>query len=530
MLTIGSNLDEIVITPEMIAYYRKFSDRPEGKGLVEACSESVIVFARHMLGIELYTWQKILALDIMAAINDENLNREFVVLTSRQIGKTTFAAIMALWIAVFNKLPTDLGNNSDCGIISASDRQAKLVLKEINNYIRLGDRYCRDNYSREKGDEMDNGFLSMLIDEKEDNNKEMISFKHDEIGVDPKTGAEGHKFGAFLLKNSKVGTKLKSYPPTGSILGQKFAYLHEDEAGFAERFDDEAHYEYIKPTGVARNAVRIYTSTPWQPSGFFYELCDPDNNMSNHPYKRYLFTIDAIRYENPKQYKSAMDTIRKMREDGKKGEVERAFYCRFVKGETSYFEPEKVDAMFDEDYSATESSQLMCDIGVDFGGQVKSRTVVTVSHLDENGVVRRLYHKAYEVGQDGTLIEDLIELKKRFPGWQRIIPDDCPAGDFRIRQMREKGWNVQPMNFRQWKVKKYGAFRSMLNRGEVVSYVDDELKIEMKALEWSNTSTQSKINAPRGYRDDLIDSFVMSCFFFLEEESGFDVYSWRDFE
>lgn len=518
-------LEEIVITPEMVEEYMKYSERPENKGLVEACSDSVIVFARHMLGVELYTWQKILAVDIMEAINNDDINREFVVLTSRQIGKTTFAAIMALWIAIFNKLPSDLGNNSDCGIISASDRQAKLVLKEVSNYIRLGDQYCREHYSREKGDVMDEGVLSMLIDDKEDNNKEMISFCHDLIGVNPKTGVEGHKFGAFFLKGSKVGTKIKSYPPTGSILGQKFAYLHEDEAGFAERFDDEAHYEFIKPTGVARNAIRIYTSTPWQPSGFFYELCDPDEVQKNHPYKRYLFTIEAIQYENPRQYKSAMSTINKMREDGKNGEVERAFYCRFVKGETSYFEPERVDDLFVVGEQVSVSSDLDCDIGVDFGGQVKSRTVVTISHMDDDRVIHRLYHKAYEVGEDDDLLEDLQELMKRFPNWQRIIPDDCPAGDFRIRQMREKGWNVQPMNFRQWKVKKYGAFRAKINKREVVSYVDDELKVEMKALEWGNTSVQSKIGAPRGYRDDLIDSFVMSCYFFLEEDESYGFYT-----
>lgn len=524
-------LEETIITEEMIKEYSVLSDRPEGKGLVEACSESVIVFAKHMLGVELYTWQKILAVDIMTAMADESLDREFVVLTSRQIGKTTFAAIMALWIAAFNKLPSDVGNNSDCGIISATDRQAKLVLKEVNNYIRIGDRYCREKYSRERGDLMDEGIISMLVDPEEDNNKEMITFKRDDVGVDPKTGVEGHKYGAFFLKESKIGTKLKSYPPTGGILGQKFAYLHEDEAGYAERFDDEAHYEYIKPTGVARNAVRIYTSTPWHPSGFFYELCDPDEVMSSHPYKRYLFTIDAIRIENPKQYEATMKTIKKMREDGKNSVVERAFYCRFVKGETSYFETEKVDEMFDQSLPFCESSDLKCDIGVDFGGQVKSRTVITVSSFDqETNTITRLYHRAYDVGEDDSLLEDLAGVMRMFPGWQRIIPDDCPAGDFRIRQMRDKGWNVNPMSFRTWKVKKYGSFRSKLNRGEVRSYKDDELKIEMKALEWSNTSTQSKINAPRGYRDDLIDSFVMSCFFFLEEDSGFEIYSWRDFD
>jgi len=522
-------LEETKITESLIKEYAKYSDRPENKGLIEACGESVIVFSKHMLGIELYAWQKIVAMDIMAAMNDQKLNREFVVVTSRQIGKTTLAAILALWISVFNKLPTDTSNNSDCGIISATDRQAKLVLKEVTNYIRMGDQYCREKYSMEKGDAMDKGILSMLIDEKEDNNKEMMTFCHDDSAVDPKSGAILHKYGSFFLKDSKVGTKLKSYPPTTSILGQKFAYLHEDECGLAERFDEEAHFEYIKPTGVARNAIRIYTSTPWQPSGFFYELVDPDDTNSKHLYKRYLFTIDAIELENPFQHENAMKDINKMREDGKNGEVERAFYCRFVKGETSYFDPDKVDSLFDVNVrSVVDGSLLDCDIGVDFGGQVKSRTVITISHLDSANSIHRLFHRTYEVGEDDSLLEDLEELMLKFPNWQRVIPDDCPAGDFRIRQMMEKGWNVEPMSFRTWKVKKYGSFRNKLNGGDVNSYPDDELKVEMKALEWSNTSTQSKINAPRGYRDDLIDSFVMSCYFFLEEDIVYESFGMRD--
>ena len=109
---------------------------------------------------------------------------------------------------------------------------------------------------------------------------------------------------------------------------------------------------------------------------------------------------------------------------------------------------------------------------------------------------------------------------------QRIIPDECPAGAFMIEEMIQKGWNVTPMSFRTWKVKKYGAFRSMLKKGRIKSFLDDDLLVEMKALEFSNTAQQSKIVAPRGYNDDMIDSFVMACFFFLEEEVGVRFHEW----
>jgi len=215
-----------------------------------------------------------------------------------------------------------------------------------------------------------------------------------------------------------------------------------------------------------------------------------------------------------------------MRLDGKKDEVERGYYCRFVKGEDSFFDPDDVDSMTDFDSEMMGESDLPVDIGVDFGGQVKSKSVITVSHLDSEKVIHRLYFKSYEVGEDNDLLKDIEGVMRAFPNWQRVIPDECPQGDYLIRQMVDKGWNVHPMNFRTWKVKKYGAFRSMLKKGRVKSFRHDDLTVEMKALEFSNTAQQSKIVAPRGYNDDLIDSFIMSTFFFLEDEGGFEFFNY----
>ena len=139
--------------------------------------------------------------------------------------------------------------------------------------------------------------------------------------------------------------------------------------------------------------------------------------------------------------------------------------------------------------------------------------------------MRRLYHRAYPVGQDLSLIEDVERLLKDFKV-ERIIPDECPAGDFLIRTMMEKGWNITPMNFRSEKVKKYGAFRAMLNKGKIQSYDDDELKTEMLAMEFSQGSKQSVIQHAPGYTDDLIDSFVMSSYHFIQDDGGIKVFEW----
>ena len=76
------------------------------------------------------------------------------------------------------------------------------------------------------------------------------------------------------------------------------------------------------------------------------------------------------------------------------------------------------------------------------------------------------------------------------------------------------------MSFRKDKVKKYTAFRSMLGKGRIESYEDDDLKTEMLALENRPTRSRTVIGAPTGYSDDLIDSFLMSCYYYVEESDG----------
>lgn len=510
-----TKVDKVFI--ELMNEYRKTE---AGKGLLEQCNKNVVIFADKMLGIRLYSWQIDFLTRICRAIDNDYWTKEFVALTSRQIGKSLSVAVLSLWVSVFNKYPGTVHNNSVVGIISASDVQAKKLLYEMKKLIRAGDLYMRDNYTNDKGESLfGDKFFTKLLDENEPNNTTTITFKPYNVKV----------HGELLLKGSKSGSVIKSYPPTSAVLGETFTIVIEDEAGKTDRMDDMFHYDYVYPTGNSTNAVRIYLSTPWVPSGFFYRLADPNDDYLDHPADRLLFTIDAIREEAPDYFNTVTKTVDQMNKDGKTDEVQRAYYCRFIKGEAVYFNPDSVRDCFNKELFALDSYGKECDMGIDFGGQVISRTVITISTIDESGQSIRLYHKIYEVGKDLSLLEDVEELMKRF-NVQRIIPDDCPAGDFLIRRMLERGWNIHPMNFRQEKVKKYGAFRAALNRGEISSYSDDELKTEMLALEFSEGTKQSLIQHAPGYTDDLIDSFVMSTYFYIKEGDDFQFHDINDYE
>lgn len=507
---LATEVDEQFI--EFMEAYRR-PNRPDSP-LLEACSQNVILFAEKMLGVRLYAWQVDFLSRLQEITNEEDeqvreaMNKEFAIMTSRQVGKSTAVAIFALWCCVFNKYPgrKNISGNTIVGVISASDAQAKKLLLEIKKYIALGDRYMITKYDKLFPEK----FFSRLVDDNAHNNMTTVTFR-------PWKEADGN----YLLKGAMTGCVIKSYPPTAVVLGETFSVLIIDEAGMTTRIDDVFYNEFLYPTGNARDAIRINISTPWESTGFFYRLVDPDG-LHDTDALRLVFTLDCIKLEAPEYYAAVKKKVDKMRVDGMLDEVNRAYYCRFVKSEASYFDPQKVLAAFNEEAKMVDTYRGECDLGVDFGGQVKSRTVLTVTTLKEGRIVR-LFHKAYPVGEDLGMLDDIADLRARF-NIQRIIPDECPAGDYLIRSMKDKGWTIHPMNFRSEKLKKYGAFRASLNRGEVESYEDDELKIEMLSLQFEHGKVNSMIHAAPGERDDLIDSWVMSAYFYLVDESDFRIY------
>lgn len=481
-----------------------------------ACSEDITVFAKYMLGIDLYAWQVDFLKKIQEAIDGDSDQRHFAALTSRQIGKSTCLQVIALWVCIFNKRPVGQGNQTGVAIISATDKQAKKLLRKTRLMMYAGERFMHRKYDGKwttgsKHELGEGKFFSTLISKEDPNNTTTITFK---------TPTE--EMSKYLLRDSTNGSFIESHPPTAGVLGETVSFLIVDEAGRSEDIKDEFFNAELSPIGDYADAIRIYTSTPWEPSGFFYELCDPDDEYGSSA-DLSVYSIEALSEEPSvdaqRQYASAKKRIGEWEQKGKFDDVRKTYYCEFVKGELNYFEPEKVREVFDESLSKMQSYELPCDLGVDFGGQVKSQTSITISALDEDsGNIVRLYEHHYDINKDGSLIEDIETLWSYF-NIQRVVVDDCPAGWAYINRMeQEKGWPVDRMQFKRDKVRKYGAFRVKMNEGLVFSYPDQELKDQMLALQQSKTSTQSKIVPATGKKDDIIDSFVISCFNFLDTQ------------
>lgn len=543
-LTRFSERGVILVDELFISWADRFRAKPEGAGtILEASSLNPSYFCEHMLGVRPYSWQVLffelfrrrvegraeylelgdgwkcsLSKDGSLLFVDGN-DVEFVVLTSRQIGKTFSLAVLSLWVALFNKVPGTAFNNSSVLITSATEDQSRMLLYEMKKMLRMGDvkmsEYLVDD-EKVFGDE----FLTRLLSKDDANNTSTMTFE----------GYDERRHGKFLLRGSKQGSIIQSFPPTSKVLGRTASVIFVDEAGKYDKITDQFVYDFLYPVGNSTQAVRAYTSTPWEPVGFFHGLVDPDGTNPRPEVVVLAFTIDAIKIENPKYYETVMKTIDSQLLDGKKDEVNRAYYCRFVKGEKSFFDPEKVHAVFTDglkqDFDGDWEGPV--DIGLDFGGTVSSHTVLTVSRLDEkSGEVIRMWHKRYEVQKDKELKDDIIHLHSIF-NVQRLIYDKCPAATYFITTMEEMGWNIHPMEFRKDKVRKYGAFRSLYNKGLLLSYPDDDLKKEFLGLEKGQNAQSSVIKPAPGYTDDLLDSWLMSAYFYLPDEGskGPKFYEW----
>lgn len=521
-------------TPEQLDFLdglRKPSDK--SMGLEEGCSANVVVFAEYMLGMKLYYWEVAFLYSLQCVMEKREISpvlgglpgiRTMVLaLTSRQIGKSTGLAVFALWASFFNKKGDKRFNSTQVLIVSRSFDQAKKLLREIKRTYQDGDRFMRLTYLDADGTPIfGKEFFQSRLSKDDGNNATTINWR----------SYDKHKDGEWVLKDSNASSGIRCYPPTDVVLGETFTIGMVDEAGH-KKIEDDFWFDSLKKTGDANQALWVFTSTPWQPAGFFYEYCDLENKSGTDYIQKLCFTIDTLKQDiasgnefAESQYEYVMDEIKRDEELGKMDSVRRGYYCEFVQGEDSYFDPLKVDEVFDADIPMLSEYSGECDLGVDFGAQKTggSKTTLTISaYIDERVV--RLWHREYNKGADIHIVNDIEELFPRF-NIQRIIPDDCPAGSFLIEEMIQKGWNVTPMQFRTWKVKKYGAFRAKMFKGEVDSYVDDELKKQMKAMRNAENTKQSYIQPAKGYHDDLIDGFVMSAFHFLQVDDRVKFYEW----
>lgn len=438
-------------------------------------------FMYHMLGIKPYLWQYRAFKEL-----DKGSKRNIFCTSRQSLGKSTMLAVYALKMAFYNLMPhKSTLNTTRVGIISATEDQSKKLVNDIRSLIYKGDEWVR---MITKG-KVEKFFSSQLDNTKNaKNSQSVITFKN--------------------------GSSISCYPPTNKVRGFTFNILMIDEAAFIE--EDEFFYEIALPTISKTDGQLIITSTPRGQRGFFYELFDPNDEKDGNGFFR--LWLDWTHIEDPKE-KKRIESIRDLYyATGREREFDQEYMALFTIDKDSFFDSEDVDKAVDPALSKQDSYFGLCDLGIDFGGMGHSKTVLTISTLDDDGIIKLIWDYEYKDGEEIHLIDDIKELVKKF-NIQRIIADDCPEGKSYIESLEHAGFNVHRMNFAKEKVKKYVQFRSKLRQGKIKFYKNKKLIAEMKSLEAIETVRTTKIQKPSGGSDDMIDSFVMSTYFYTEEDN-----------
>ena len=454
--------------------YKGFSVSPN------MAKKSTTYFMNYLIGIKPYVWQHL-------SFKQFNSGSRFnVFCTPRQVGKTAMDSVYSLNVCMFNTLAhyTTHGKTR-VGIISKTEDQSKKVIEDIKNLIYRGDDNVRvltkGKYAHFFSDQLDKS-------REASNSKTAITFSN--------------------------GCKIISLPPTDKVRGYTFNLLILDEAAFFE--DDNFLMEKAMPTIRKTDGQVIITSTPNGQKGFFFDIFDPFDTQENNMFKRTWLHYTMI---EDKEELSKVEALKDLYySTGRERQFSQEYEALFTVAASSFFDSDDVDAGIDTTLNKELEWSEPCDLGIDFGGMAMSKTVLTISTKDKEGINKLIYWFSYPKGKEVTLIDDIEELRKRF-NIQRIIPDDCPEGYPFILEMEKRGWNVKPMSFKRDKVKKYVQFRAKLRQRKIKYPKNDHLLKEMKALEEIEGVRSTQIRKPQGGSDDMIDSLIMSMYYLIEDNS-----------
>jgi len=476
-----------------------------GKVFPKKCRDNITYFCYHQLGITPYTWQHVLFREVMKN------NEDILACTPRQVGKSFADAVIALHHSIYNILPvSSKGNRTIIGIVSKSEGQAKKLMDDINTLIDTGDMHLKRKYGLKYG-WFSAHKSSRLTDS---NNKLHITFRK-------LVGKIENKKKVYVPEGDKIG-EIICVPATESARGYTFSKVIMDEAAF---FEMEDFYSTIaEPTMRSTKGHSIVTTTPNGQRGWFFKSFDPFDEHEENSYYRMWLHYDHI--ESQEEREAVLVTKLKLEQSGESKKFQQEYEASFTADGQAFFDAEKVDMMMDKTESRWDSYSKPCDLGVDIGFK-RSRSVLTVTRLDDDKIIRRIWNHRYNAEEDLTIVEDIIALIPKY-NIQRVIVDDCAAAGHLIQALEKAGVNVKLMSFKKDKVKKYVQFRAKMYQGKIVSYDDKQLAAEMKAMEEEETPRSTRIACPKGGSDDSIDSFVISSFFFLEEKAGFKIYEWDE--
>ncbi len=357
-------------------------------------------FMYHQFGYKPYAWQHMLFKEVRAE------DKDILVNTIRQAGKTFALEILSIQYAIYNLKPVPSKGYTVIGIASSSEDQQKKIIADIRDILDRGDTHLYEK----SGGKMVKYFTSHLSRLQTDtNNKTQLTFRK-------------VKYNPLTKKRESIGSVLgiiKCVPATKSARGNTFSLLFMDEAAF---FDEDDFFDTVaRPTLKASDGRAVITTTPNGQKGWFFKVFDPFLELEYNPF--YKMWLHYTHIEDDYEYSRVLDEKKRLLAQGSEKQFQQEYEAMFTADNIAFFESDKVDSACDPELVPWDSYSKTTDMGIDFGFKT-CNTVITISRYGEDGVSRLIFDKIYPPEQDLNVIDDVLELKERF-NVNRVIIDEC---------------------------------------------------------------------------------------------------------
>lgn len=456
-----------------------------GGDILKACEDDPALFGYIMLGFKPRDYQ-------LYHLHRMRDNRFVFSLMGRRMGKSTDFKIFDAWALWWNKYPQGREKTTKILVLAHTSDSAESYIQELRDIYDVGDKRVEQVFKGKLGKR----YFTSKFPKKTDNAK----INNSELNV-----------------YNNGWNKIMAFPPTARARGRAASIVQLDELAFWDEYANDEYKIYkevVRPIVTDSPGSKIFiATTPNGPSGLAYDLLPVDNHKTQFELIWYPFY-----YRKDEEY---LEEMKKVREEydanGDFDSFRQEYLAELVSKGKLYFQKEKeIDKVFDlPDMSMATSYFGECHAAIDFGGSKISRTVITVSRFNkEFNRVERLYHKRYPVGKDSTLKEDILDVYKRFPGIQKWHVDSQGGGSsfYDWFKGRFGSHMVHEVTFRGLKADMFRLFKIACFKGRIKSYYDPELSEEF-------LNFTSDLKPAKHATDDMLDSFVMSAFDWLEEKS-----------
>ncbi len=456
--------------------------------LEKACSMYPEIFVWYKLGYLLRPYQHF-ALDIMVK------DLYIALAWARRLGKTSIVRFFILWSSLYNKFPGTMTGTTWNIILQDADLANALYIEPLHEYIERGDKITYQNFRGELGDQW---FSSQLVT------------KRDKFGK--------VKANQITLKTPTGNSRINTMGPTNKAIGREGNIIGDEVAKWKDnpKCKDEFVF-YHKLISIMKDNPGVYRaiflSTPEGESDVFAkEIFDPENLDDLNKYTKIWFPY-TVRTDEP--WINEMEIMKKDAErKGKLYLFQQEQEAKFVTVANAWFSNiDKINNSIKQDILASYELKHPCSLGIDWGGTLKSETVLTIVRytFEPNHHKQIIFQKAYPVNEDYGVLDDIRKLKQNY-NIKFCIPDN-KGGRFLIPKLEDLfgKHRVMPLNFTTDKLEGYELFRQQLYDNQIDLPNIKELIEQMKTLTDKLKPAHSKA------KDDRVDSVMLALYPFIKD-------------